>query len=490
MAEWCSYKDRGGGNMSSVPVLMSMVAENNLDINNYLQKIVNEFEVTGLHDIKAQEVVHVASNKVFNSKALGNIQNFNSVRVDSISITKLTDKRIIIAYRRTYPSSYTGNIIVGDIVDENIEFGPNYTFESTSLYGNISVVAVSNSRVLIKYQIGSSYACKIIVGDINSNKTIEFGLAYFFNGENRSYNNSIVVLTESKFGILYVNNNPDADNSYGKIKIANILCDQSINFSSEMVFESSDVGHISATKLSQNEIAVIHNRGKYIYSNVIKINNNSSIEIGKKSHFHIGDRTLFKIKICVLSNNKFIFLYSHSYNYGSYLCIGEIKDNQSIVYGSAVRVTISHYTDVTILNDNRVALNYCKNSNSTSGYVEYFTISDDNNLVSDSKYEYLTNEQTLNYCSIVSVTNSKVVIAFNHNNGQALIAESVKPDAKDIGIALEDALIGETARILMSGSSNEFKEVNCGDKYVGLERTVGHGISKNSIIVKPFWEVD
>ncbi|MCP4709833.1 MAG: hypothetical protein GY869_14515, partial [Planctomycetes bacterium] len=90
---------------------------------------------------------------------------FNSASTGSISATALSPTRFVVAYRNIGASNH-GMAVIGDVSGDTIDFGAEYTFNST-FPGLISAGALSSTRFVVAYQDGGNgNFCTASVGEI------------------------------------------------------------------------------------------------------------------------------------------------------------------------------------------------------------------------------------------------------------------------------------------------------------------------------------
>ncbi|MEK9695116.1 MAG: hypothetical protein VW270_05085, partial [Candidatus Poseidoniales archaeon] len=207
------------------------------------------------------------------------MQNVRPIAYDS------TNNRVVIAYRDTDNSNY-GTAVVGTVSGNTISFGTPVVYESADSIFNAPVFDENAGKVVIFYRDqGNSERGTAIVGTV-SGTSISFGSPTVFNSGGASNYNSPVYDPDTQKVVNFYKDEPNS--GYGTAVVGTVS-GTSISFGSEVVWNSGDSEHISATyDTTANKMVVAYRdngnsgRGTGIVGTV----SGTSISFGSESYFY------------------------------------------------------------------------------------------------------------------------------------------------------------------------------------------------------------
>ena len=252
---------------------------------------------------------------------------------------------------------------------------------------------------------------------------ITYGSEYVFNMASTSAI-SLDNLSSSKAIVVYKDGGGSLNQ--GTAIITNIS-DTAITFSSEYVFNSASTDYISVKMLSENKAVVVYkDSGNNNYGTAIIANiSNNTITYGSEYVFNTS--LTDNVSIVVLSENKFVIAYQDSeggFEQGKAI-IGEINGN-TITFGLEYvfnTASIDYVSAATLL-ENKFVLAYQDIAGGNQGTAIIGTVSDKNISFSS---EYVFNPTATNYISVDSLSENKIIIAYQdyggNQYGTAVIAD-------------------------------------------------------------------
>ena len=190
-----------------------------------------------------------------NSISFGDPATFETQSIyEQLSITyDSSNEKVVIAYKDS-DNSNQGTAIVGTVSGTSISFGSPVIFETGNTQYISATFDSSNNKVVIAYKDGGdSNKGKAIVGTV-SGTSISFGSAVTFNsGGNTDWIGSTFDSSNNKVVIAY----QDGGNSFYGTAIVGTVSGTSISFGTEVVFKSTSAGENTAVYDSTNGKVVI-----------------------------------------------------------------------------------------------------------------------------------------------------------------------------------------------------------------------------------------
>jgi len=177
---------------------------------------------------------------------------FNAASTAYTATECLTATKFITVYRDEGASN-AGTSVVGSVVGDVITFGAEYVYNAgTSNYLSISVRKLSETKIIVAYRDGgeSDYG-NAVVGDI-AGDVITYGSEYVFNSAVSNYC-TIAILSAITFAICYMD---DGGDDYGAMKIGTVSSGTTISYSSETIFSAAASTFISAVALDSLNITI------------------------------------------------------------------------------------------------------------------------------------------------------------------------------------------------------------------------------------------
>ena len=256
-----------------------------------------------------------------NTITYGSEYVFNTAYTDHVSVTNLSENKLVIAYQENRSGVKQSKAIIGNISGNTISYGSEYVFNS-SITNYTSLKSFSSDKIVVVYQDkGNADYGTAVIGDI-SGDTITFGSEYIFNPSVTSHIAPIILL-DNKFVVTYQDGGGNLN--YGRAIIATVS-GNTISYGSEYVFNTGATSYISADGLDENMFVVSYqgnsglNYGKAIIGTV----SDNVIDFGLKYIFNPTSTGCSSV--VGLSDNKFVVTYQDgggNLNYGTAI-IGNI----------------------------------------------------------------------------------------------------------------------------------------------------------------------
>ncbi len=217
-----------------------------------VEQLVRDFIVAPGESVSAGDVVVLINNKVRAGSpepAPSPEYVFNGATTCDISIARLSETKLVVAYRDAGNADY-GMAVVGEVAGNSITFGSEYLFKGAGCY-DISVAPLSETKFVVAYRdAGNTDYGTAAVGEVVGN-SISFGWEYVFNSES-TYDISVAGLSETEFAVAY----RDAGNADYGTAIVGEVASSSITFGSEYLFKSASTSDISVAALSETRFVV------------------------------------------------------------------------------------------------------------------------------------------------------------------------------------------------------------------------------------------
>ncbi|MFA6336440.1 MAG: hypothetical protein WCX23_00500 [Candidatus Paceibacterota bacterium] len=345
----------------------------------------------------------------------------NSGKVSSVSVTALDDTHFVAVYRDKGRYDY-GTAIIGTFSNQNITFGDEYVFNSTSTFSN-SVAVLDSSHFVITYEdIGNSNYGTAIIGTVSGTE-ISFGSEYVFNA-GETLDNSLSVWDASHFVIAYTDN---ANGEYGTAVIGTVS-GSAISFGDEYVFNAGATWDPSISFLSNNVFVLTYRDvdNGYCGTAVIGTVSGDTITFGSE-YVYNATATVYN-SVSALDVSRFVVAYKDAgnSNYGTAI-IGTVSGTDiafglEYVFNEAETWNIS----VAALSDTQFAIAY---HDCSPGYGTSIIGESSDNIISYFN-ETVFNAAPSEYVSISALDNSRFVIAYSDSgilNQGAAVVGTVSP---------------------------------------------------------------
>ena len=363
--------------------------------------------------------------------------------------------KIVIAYQDAGNSSY-GTAIVGTVSGLSISFGTPVVFESANAY-YISAAfdaSVDVNKVVIAYaDAGNSSYGTVVIGNVVGD-SITFSSPAVYNSGTSTYNSVVYDSSQNNVVIAY---RDESNSSYGTAIVGDVNSSgNSIAFGSEVVFESANTTHISATFDSHNNKVVIaykdgpnSNYGTGIVGTV----SGTSISFGTAAVFNPGNS--FYISATFDSNvNRVVIAYTDGGGSARGTAVVGTVSGTDISFGAEVTFEASSQTEYQAATfdsvNNKVVIAY-KDNTVDKGEVVVGTVNSNTNSISFDTAIVFDSDRP-DWTAAVFDSNAKaVVIAYkdtgNSNYGTANVFKVVDDNSRDfVGItnqAINNSASGE-----------------------------------------------
>ena len=262
-----------------------------------------------------------------NTITYGSEYVFNTAYTDHVSVTNLSENKLVIAYQENRSGVKQSKAIIGNISGNTISYGSEYVFNS-SITNYTSLKSFSSDKIVVVYQDkGNADYGTAVIGDI-SGDTITFGSEYIFNPSVTSHIAPIILL-DNKFVVTYQDGGGNLN--YGRAIIATVS-GNTISYGSEHVFNTGATSYVSADELGENMFVVSYqgNSGLNYGKAIIGVVSDNVIDFGSKNTFNPTSTGCNSV--VGLSDNKFVVTYQDrggNLNYGRAI-VGSIPVEEAI----------------------------------------------------------------------------------------------------------------------------------------------------------------
>ena len=351
---------------------------------------------------------------------LGMAEVFNSGTSIFTSTAKLTSSKIAVSFRNSALGSF-GTAVIGDITGSSIVFGSLYAFDGT--IGQSEVARLTDSKIAIAYDdTGNGNFGTVIIGDI-SGTVITYGSEYVFNSGS-SDKTSITALTSTKIAIAYKD---IANGSFGTAIIGDVS-GTVVTLGLEYVFNAASTNWGKISRITDSKIGIAYSDvGNSSFGTAI-IGDITGTVIAYGSEYVFNSGSTDYTDLARISDTKIAISYSDAANIGiSTAIIGDITGTV-IAYGTEVPFSsgLTSYNSIDIIAENKIAVSYVDNANSSFGTVAIGVIS--GNIIVFSSPIVFNSGSTL-YTSIASTSDNNFAISYrddaNSNFGTTIIGQEL-----------------------------------------------------------------
>lgn len=240
-----------------------------------------------------------------NHVRMGNSFNLSSGFVYEYSQIAISENTFIIAYYD--PNTDYGKCKLGTINESlGISIDSTYTFTNSSITNSsfISIDTLSNTKFVIAYGYWDG---KAIIGSIDDNDEITFGNSYNFTS-NYSYYIDVIGLNENRFAVVY---SDDYGAMKGTVVLGKTAENKSITYSDKFIYNDNETRGVSATRLSDDEIAIAFNSSGDDYNGYLiktKIEGDDLSIAQKVRHNNSVGLNSYN-PVSTLNNKRFLVLY-------------------------------------------------------------------------------------------------------------------------------------------------------------------------------------
>ena len=458
------------------------------DVSNSSYGTAAVFGNTGfpLPQLGSAEIFHSTSSNIHKSGA-----TFDS-----------TNGKVVIAYRDV-SNSNSGTAVVGTVSGTSISFGTPVVFDSSGLPARFASVVYdsANQKIVIAYNSDETRG-RVVVGEV-SGTSISFGSTAIFEFGNAESISAVYDSSNQRVVFAYWD---DQDSDYGKAIVGQVS-GTSVTFGSPVVFESADVGHISAVYDSANNKVVIayEDNGNNQYGTaIVGTVSGTSISFGSPTVFE--NSAIYNLSATYDStNSKVVITYTGPSDYG-WAAVGTVSGT-SISFGSPVAYNsfTTGFSSATFDSTNgKVVIIFNDGGNSYYGTAVVGTVS--GTSISFGSPFVFESAATYNTAATFDSTNEKVVIAYrdagNSSYGTSVVLSPLTMGTNltaenYIGISNGAYSDGQTATIQLIGSVDDAQSgLTAGQKYYiqndgTLSETAddpsvfaGTAVSSTSLVVK------
>jgi len=373
-----------------------------------------------------------------------------------------TNNKIIIAYQDIANSNY-GTAVVGTVSGTSISFGTPVVFESGYTQYTGSTFDAANGKVVIGYAdaTNSGYGTAI-VGTV-SGTSISFGSAVVFESANIG---DLSAAYDSNSGKVVISYFDSGNSSYGTA-IVGTVSGTSISFGSPVVFNSasSNFNFVTYDSNAQKVVIAYRDVGNSNYGTaIVGTVSGTSISFGSESVFNSNLST--DISSAYDANAQKVVVAYRDYGNSSYgtAIVGTVSGT-SISFGSSTVFNTGTSDNMTVVYDAnavKTVIAYTDTSNSSYGTLVVGTVSGASiSFGSETVFEAAT---ATNLSSAYDVSAAKVVISYrdatNSEHGTAVVFQNASTETNLTAtnfIGLASAAISDTASgdINVKGGINE-----------------------------------
>lgn len=298
--------------------------------------------------------------------------------------------------------------------DTAVTFGDSYTFKLAST-SQMAAAPLTASRFVLAYQDGTDGLNEGTVKVFNINGGLQAGTEYVFNNAQTDYI-ALDVLSENKFVVAYQNT---GGSSYGTLKVGTVAGDGSVSFSSPYIFSVSETAFVDVAVLAEDKFVVVF-QGKsggshYGQARIGSLGANNAVSFGSIITFNTGSSE--HMSLAVLSNDKFIVVYTDggSYDFGQ-AAVG-IVNGTSITFGSkyGFNYAETRYISAAPLDENRFVAAYRDNGGGL-GYGSAVIGEVDSDTIQYGG-EYVFNEASTQYLSASALPENRFVVSYQDLGG-------------------------------------------------------------------------
>ncbi len=400
-------------------------------------------------------------------------------------------------------NSNSGTAVVGTVSGTSISFGTPVVFDSSGLPARFASVVYdsANQKIVIAYNSDETRG-RVVVGEV-SGTSISFGSTAIFEFGNAESISAVYDSSNQRVVFAYWD---DQDSDYGKAIVGQVS-GTSVTFGSPVVFESADVGHISAVYDSANNKVVIayEDNGNNQYGTaIVGTVSGTSISFGSPTVFE--NSAIYNLSATYDStNSKVVITYTGPSDYG-WAAVGTVSGT-SISFGSPVAYNsfTTGFSSATFDSTNgKVVIIFNDGGNSYYGTAVVGTVS--GTSISFGSPFVFESAATYNTAATFDSTNEKVVIAYrdagNSSYGTSVVLSPLTMGTNltaenYIGISNGAYSDGQTATIQLIGSVDDAQSgLTAGQKYYiqndgTLSETAddpsvfaGTAVSSTSLVVK------
>lgn len=389
---------------------------------------------------------------------------------------KLSKNKILYSYE-----DYNGDtkLIIGRLIGENIES----TFDCNLPFGKIyslEINEITKNIFLLTYINNNNIAYASIVQLKDDTHEIVFITSNEITDNNAS-NLSMLKMNNTRYLYSYY------DSCIKKIQLCYFDLIENGIINNKKLKTDILSSKLSLLKLTHNKFIIAYiNQGK----GCLAIGTADSGLIILNKEYTFSDNEPQHVKVYAINNKEILVAFSTS-EYSS--IFKSTIDNDNILLGvkHPLSESIADNFEFEKINDTTVAVAYNDNIN---GNLRLISVNKPELILSN---EYIFNDSKTINISLLNIKEQDLIISAQSivdeiDTTAILISAKINGNVLsnfNIGIAKNNAEIGENVKVLMGGVSDGFTNKSYGEVIKGVDYSpVGYALNEDTIYVKPFWE--
>ncbi len=285
---------------------------------------------------------------------------------------------------------------------------PSQFTDAIAFIDGFNLCSLSPEKIIIAYSKGNSWDGRIMVGEIQSDNTIEYGEDSLFS-EVSGLDIELAVLSDNKFFLMY-KENVDLFVRAGKVINGN----QIILGNAIQIDPTQQISDISITTLYGDTAIIAYHDSERGVCRVLETDESLEITIG--SDYYFTDFTFSNtesLSIDALSDSSFVLAYN---NFFGKVKIGTINQSNQIAFSSFTEFNTedTYLIDVVGLQENKFVIAFQDEYNVFRGSLVIGTVNSNNQVTYSNKYVF--HEEVAYTISALKLNANEAVIGYTKSD--------------------------------------------------------------------------